>query len=202
MMRANKEKILFLILESDSKCSESIYFDLLKENDEIKNNLNFDIVYVKVGPNLSKNKILRINPVKNINIIVLVKDNDVNGYTFQKMSNDIKSIKKIIDEYINDKSENDNHEIKIERLGIPNKDKTFDSFLLAHFDNKTFEKTLKEKNKIIKKLEKKLLGENYKGDKEKIKKVFVKNYKKNLFDNLKNFDEHYYNLAKLLFKND
>lgn len=192
----NKKKILFLILESDKKCSESLYFDLLKQN---KDELKYTLITYKIGPNLSKEKIQIIKDFKNVKKIVLIKDNDVKNYTMKDIEENIICIwNSLIDCNENGlKIKKDD----IERFGIPNEGINFDFFLLAHFDCEIFKKSKHSKRNVFKKL-KELLGEKFKGDKNKIGKVFKENYKKNLFFNLNNFDIHYYKLICLIFTKD
>lgn len=176
----NKQKIVFLILESDKNSTEKVYFELL--NKKAKENLKYEIIYKKIGQKISKNKILEIKNIKNIKEIVLVKDNDTQEYSEQNILEDIKEIEKILN--LNTETLKSR---EIKRYGIPTQGKTFDLFLLAHFEKEIFKKN-KTKSKSEKKL-KDLLDEDYKGSNEKIQKVFKQNYLENLESNLKNFDE-------------
>lgn len=190
----NKQKIIFFILESKKKCTESIYFKLL--NKEARNNLKYEIIVQKTGTKISKDKILQIISIRNIKNIILVKDNDIKEYTEQNISKNMMEIKDIL-------KLNTDMEISetsfIERYGIPNKNKTFDYFLLAHFNSEIFRKNkTKDKDKIENVL-KELLGEKYKANEEMIKKVFKEDYLNNLEINLENFDEWYFKLFNLLF---
>lgn len=58
MMKTNKNKILILILESDKKCTEEIYFKLLQKIYGSK--LPYIINVYKIGPTNFKNKISMI----------------------------------------------------------------------------------------------------------------------------------------------
>lgn len=126
----------------------------------------------------------------------MVKDNDIKEYTEQNISKNMMEIKDIL-------KLNTDMEISetsfIERYGIPNKNKTFDYFLLAHFNSEIFRKNkTKDKDKIENVL-KELLGEKYKTNEEMIKKVFKEDYLNNIEINLENFDEWYFKLFNLLF---
>lgn len=188
----NKEKILFFILESSRNCTEYIYLKLLK--DKKIDDLKYEIIAKKIGPDYTTNKILEIKDVKNIKTIILLKDNDLKEYTEKNVFQDVNTIKNILltNEIIDEK-------VTVERYGIPGFNITFDSFLLAHFETVIFTKNKSSKDKTIEKL-KNLLGENFKGDTKKIEKVFVSNYLIHLKENLKNFDDQYSKLVNLIFK--
>lgn len=191
--KLNKDKVILFVLESETKCSESIYFKHLGKYK--KKDLKYDVIVFCIGIKFSENKILQIRNIKNVKKIILVKDNDIKEYTDENITLVINKIKKI---FKNNKIKNFEN-ICIERYGIPNKLTTFDSYLLAHLNREIFVKNIGSKNKVINYL-KFFLGENFKGDEKKVAKVFTDEYLKNLKINIKNFDEQYNELINLLYK--
>lgn len=82
-------------MESKGKCSESVYFKILRRDK--KEDLKYEIIIVNIGTNYSDNKILQIKNIKNIKKIILVKNNDlIKKYTNENILQDSSRIKKIL----------------------------------------------------------------------------------------------------------
>lgn len=187
-----RQNILILCFETNNNiCGEKIYFSKLQNS--YRNKINYDI-FITICPPFksasSLNNRLKAISADKMKYVIFCRDNDIKNDTFN-----VNKWKKEVNNFFDIKKQR--NKIQVLDICIPQKNISFDHFLLMHFNQDKFKKNCIKPKEFLKKE----INENYKACKDSMDKILnQKDWINNLIEN-SSFDENYHEFIKLVYSN-